>query len=650
MAKVDEPRKKRLSCVIKAHPDSLIAPVRRESGLGLSNRRIKRLSPSATATSASASTASPGQDLATALTFFDIGNDDGRRKFMGASSQGALFGWLGQRWPGGPQALNPPQIAELPCEEVKVSPETVSQAALPPDDEMRIALDSYFNSFYRFFPIVDELSIRRLLESPTRGPLATAMLCVLCSLGISAQSQTLELDPDAEELLQTAWKSLPWLMGQPYRSSVQVMLLMAIAMRFKNRDGVCAMLTSLAVHIARTLGLHLQHANSLDSRIWYTAYCLEKIASIESGRPSSIQDSDCTVSLDAWQRDRTFKIGGDDLDLLGTLSRLCRQLSNVSAGLFSPEVMTLSAEETIARIGKADVALQRFADGTHAAFGLQNDILSQNEALPFVSPVFMLYHLALSTLHRLSLFDHAQLVEPHLFKARVQLYADRLRTSAAICVNSARATLSVLEQTRFMAPRLWTLHPNLSAALVLSIQMWQHPASWQSKADILILEHAVEFITDLFRACGYPEFWVNVFHRIFETMQARVEGRLDGKAAQVDGDEHAQTTPPTQTNAKAGSHDISVTAPSDPGQQLHGTVPHCPIEKPSQTRDLALQEVWPAPQQLPDGEDQGSDIELWRRMLQGLLGPGEPDAVNQFYPSLDDEFEPVTSLARLWGR
>ena len=85
---------------------------------------------------------------------------------------------------------------------------------------------------------------------------------------------------------------------------LQALLLLAIAYRGRNKDGVGWQMLGIAIRIAHTLGLHKhstikpsdQHAVTKKSeqlfhaRIWAICCCLEKVMQLEAGRPSAIEE------------------------------------------------------------------------------------------------------------------------------------------------------------------------------------------------------------------------------------------------------------------------------------------------------------------------------------------------------------------------
>ncbi|KAF8470041.1 fungal-specific transcription factor domain-containing protein [Kalaharituber pfeilii] len=86
---------------------------------------------------------------------------------------------------------------------------------------------------------------------------------------------------------------------------VQVAGLMGMYLLATSQTNRAWNITGLAIRYAQTLGLHLRtDASSISdtekemrARIWYAIKCLEQILAVTTGRPSAIQEKDCSVPL-----------------------------------------------------------------------------------------------------------------------------------------------------------------------------------------------------------------------------------------------------------------------------------------------------------------------------------------------------------------
>ncbi|KDE04373.1 hypothetical protein MVLG_05165 [Microbotryum lychnidis-dioicae p1A1 Lamole] len=455
-----------------------------------------------------------------------------RRKFVGASSSQALLKWLDS------ESTSRDGLAQHLKQGVASAEQYVfpglddPESHLPDLGTLNQYLDSYFTSTHYSYPFLDETATRQLLHTPQHllDPVNRALLYALCSLGADATDLAGVISSEGERYMQLAWKSLPSLLARPFRSSVQVLLLICLSLRNRNKDGMAWTLVSIAIRIGYSYGLHLENTGplaSLDARIWYTAYCMDKVGSFESGRVSAVDVRACTIQPSAIGQGATFIIGGSPhpIDVFTPYITLCMEVEAVSTSLFSRQVATLSTVEALHRIGQRDEALLKWVESVPLSLRPGNDAPQANALLPYAASIHMLYHQVMITLHRLSLFDHARLVLPNINSPLLQPYASRIQNSASICLTSARSTLSCLERLRAAFPRdrSWTLHCIFNAIIVLAIHTWQNPTTWVARADLIILEHSTAFAAEVYGRAGFAQEFIQVLPRLYEKTKLKVE-------------------------------------------------------------------------------------------------------------------------------
>ncbi|KAK4054116.1 hypothetical protein OIV83_001141 [Microbotryomycetes sp. JL201] len=462
-----------------------------------------------------------------------VHNVDDRRKFVGASSSQALLKWLDMESSGARLASHLTHGMQS-TEQYTFPGQDTEDEDLPDNEQLNEYLDTWFSNHYAW-PFLDEASTRQLVKQPRSklDPVNRALLHALIANAADYEGPTGFVSEAGEHHLRLAWLSLPSLMGRPFRSSVQTILLLVLALRNRSKDGLSWTLCATAVRIGFSYGMHLKGAGplaSLDARIWYCAYSLDKVTSFEAGRPSSIDDRTCVIRPSAIGSSATFVLPGyaHPVDVLSVYSTLCQQAEAISTQLFTQLSSSLSPEEALRRIGERDAALTRWAESVPLELRPGNDPPTPNALLPYTTMIHHLYHHLLITLHRLSLFDHAKIVLPELCKPSLQPYAGRLQNSISICLNSARSTLSSLERVSAHFPncRTWTLHPVFTAIIVLAIHTWQFPATWQARADLAILEHATAFAAEVFTRVGFPQEFVEVLPRLYRKTKDKVDRPL----------------------------------------------------------------------------------------------------------------------------
>jgi hypothetical protein len=115
---------------------------------------------------------------------------------------------------------------------------------LPPEPALETYISTYFKTFHILYPIVEETWLRALLHR-TEGPQSVAqdfitpVLYLVISLGASMTPSSHQSSAVARTYFELAWKTLSVILGRPFRSSVQALLLLAIAMRTVSGSRSC---------------------------------------------------------------------------------------------------------------------------------------------------------------------------------------------------------------------------------------------------------------------------------------------------------------------------------------------------------------------------------------------------------------------------
>ncbi|KAH0005601.1 hypothetical protein KCU72_g16558, partial [Aureobasidium melanogenum] len=137
-----------------------------------------------------------------------------------------------------------------------------------------------------------------------RPLIATAYACL--AIGADSLGHTNQ----GLDLVTAAYSLYAYLVAQPYLQSAQALLLICLALRGRNKDGAGSQALGQAIRILHTLGLHrkLNGYGKLDQeqteslrlgiQIWWSAYCLDRMMSLETGRPPQVQDEDIDQSRD----------------------------------------------------------------------------------------------------------------------------------------------------------------------------------------------------------------------------------------------------------------------------------------------------------------------------------------------------------------
>lgn len=244
-------------------------------------------------------------------------------------------------------------------------------------------ISTFFSQFYPIYPIIDRSMLEKSIEilgpkleqqpqrlAPEDYP---SLACIYAVFSIAADE--LEGCPTSSgaTYLEGAYFLYAHLVALPYVTSVQALLLLAIVLRHRNKDGASLGTLGQAIRIAQSIGLHqhmsaadvigsssgvgpMDEANKTDlhSRIWWTAYILERAMELETGRPSAIRDSECNQVRPAHAA--AHSNGVPRFDYFGSLIQLA-QIQTQIVKLFYTSKQRRETKELLHEMGRLDRAL-----------------------------------------------------------------------------------------------------------------------------------------------------------------------------------------------------------------------------------------------------------------------------------------------------
>lgn len=248
----------------------------------------------------------------------NYGDEPVKRKFLGASSSQVLVQWLDLSfsrrgpWPKISQYF---RYGITTAEEFSLNLWT-SPKPLPPYSECAKYLSVYKSRIYPLFPVLDLPDLAQIFakfaakdaQSLSVSDLPSLACCyAVTSIGMDATSG--QPSEPATEYLTSAYSMYAHIVAAPYQRSIQALLLLALALRARHKEGVAWHVIGHAVRMAQSLGLHrlqkdampdaLRKNMILDRNIWWSLFCLEKMMALQTGRPSAIHDEDCDQSTPA---------------------------------------------------------------------------------------------------------------------------------------------------------------------------------------------------------------------------------------------------------------------------------------------------------------------------------------------------------------
>ncbi|KAK4057262.1 hypothetical protein OIO90_001759 [Microbotryomycetes sp. JL221] len=462
---------------------------------------------------------------------------DQRRRFVGASSSQALLRWLDN-------ASSGTQLSDHLKHGLATSDEWLFAGLDDPEDHLpdNTALhryaDMFFVSTFPIFPFLEEGEIRSLINNPrsSLNAVTKALLYALIAHSADSECEPGTLSPVGTKFLQLAWKALPSIASRPYRVSVQALIMLSLALRTREREGLAWTVGSLAIRIALSFGMHLARGNgsdpgrALEARIWYTAWCIDKVETLEAGRQSSVDDRGCSIRPSALGNSTTMMIPGypDPVDVFTPYVTLCYEVESIFSWLFSSATELKSKEDVLRKIGERDASLTKWLTTVPSALRPSSEPPAADQLLPWTAMLHLLYHNTLITLHRISLFDHATHIVPLLSQPALRPYAPRLQNSVSICLSSARSTLACLERLSSALPtgKLWTFQPIFTAIVVIAVHTYQNPSTWQASADLGLLKHSTAFARDVLRRAGYSDSYTDMLNNLYKKTKSKVDRPL----------------------------------------------------------------------------------------------------------------------------
>lgn len=262
-----------------------------------------------------------------------------------------------------------------------------SLPGLPPSSKAEEYISTFFSKLYPIYPIIDRLSMEQSIEtlgpkldqqqqrlSPADYP---ALACLYAVFSIAADELEGRPTSSGATYLEGAYSLYAHLVALPYVTSVQALLLLAIVLRHRNKDGASLGTLGQTIRIAQSVGLHqympstnvigsnsggstmdVSDVTDLHSRIWWTAYILERAMELETGRPSAIRDFECDQVHPApvvTHQHRT-----PSFDYFGSLIQLAHIQTQIIE-LFYTSKQRRETKELLHEMGRLDRALLEWA-------------------------------------------------------------------------------------------------------------------------------------------------------------------------------------------------------------------------------------------------------------------------------------------------
>ncbi|KAK5712952.1 hypothetical protein LTR17_017792 [Elasticomyces elasticus] len=297
--------------------------------------------------------------------------------------------------------------------------------------------------------------------------------------------------------------------------ALEVLMLLVIITRSCGRMELAWQLTSLAISIAQTLGLHryvdLSSAPTevagqgiRKAQAWWSIYIIDKMLCIELERVSMIRDLDCNQRPLSEDREAAC-------DLFQTVTVAAVQLATIQGEITERLTQSRATEELhrddlervivekMRLVGELDGQLTRWAEQLPSEIRPSEYLYADPEALPGVAHLAIQYHQTLFLLHRHALILNTSTVQQEVAKHFAdQPYRQRLRNGHNICSNATRAIVGILSHLRESCIHtvLSSSHAPLLAAYGLAIQIVRHPGASAAKSDLELQATAIQTVRE----------------------------------------------------------------------------------------------------------------------------------------------------------
>ncbi|SPO01421.1 uncharacterized protein DNG_04096 [Cephalotrichum gorgonifer] len=417
--------------------------------------------------------------------------------------------------------------------------------ALPSREILYIHLDTFVTNIWPLFPAVDrvdlETYIDRLLavqdEEPIglKGKIAVrdvpslAMIYIIACIGIDEKSGC--ASEESTRYLRACYGLSSHLTGMSYLTSVQALLLLALALHGQARDGQAWHVVGQAIRVAQSLGLHKLHVqrpgndNSVNAprgyqanydlhrRLWWSCFSLEKLLQLECGRPSCTRNGDFDRMLPSY----TTSVSSEDgpPDYFAAWVSLAGIMGRISDRLYSRNFP--DSEELFLETCRLDQALldwDRCLPESLRPGGEGLGYLDEGSHSVLSSFLSQQYFSAQITVLRISLtFPHQSFIAEVKKRSAALPPTSRLLRASALCASAARTiafqTLQLADR-RIRSTVLSASQPFL-AAVVIALGVLREPETRLARADIELLNSVTEHVEDFYVRWGQDAAFVRIF-------------------------------------------------------------------------------------------------------------------------------------------
>ncbi|KAG8630076.1 hypothetical protein KVT40_001695 [Elsinoe batatas] len=397
---------------------------------------------------------------------------------------------------------------------------------LPPKHVAVSLLKDFFENFNCMFPLFHEPTFMHLVHKhyslePYEG--SGWWACLNVALAVAHRMRVMSNVSGSEED-QLAWMYLKnalavqseLTMRNNDLLSVQALLGIALFMQGTPNPQPSFFFVAAAIRLSHSIGLHKRGSdfklneveNEQRKRVFWIAYMLDKDMALRSGRPPTQDDDDMNVELPS--EDPPDNIGNvpssnpsGKFNLFRLMAEFATIQSRVYKQLYSVKASKQTDGELLNTIGELDNELEAWKDSIPPEYRPENEIKAQHAPLVLhIVCIHFAYYNCLTTIHRMAVhhgYWTSRLSDFAIAGLNARPLNPRVFMSAALCVNAARTSISLIKYV----PQgdhacVWlVLYYPISALVTLFANVLQNPQDVRARSDVRLMSSVVEFLTML---------------------------------------------------------------------------------------------------------------------------------------------------------
>jgi hypothetical protein len=458
---------------------------------------------------------------------------------------------------------------------------------LPEREVLVQYVDVYFDRIWPLFPVVDRDVIDTDVDAflnlqsqdsrgfaeklqPARVPSLAILYAIVC-IGMNEVSRAGYGNDHGCSLetksmyLAASYGLHGHLTATPYHSSVQALLLLALALRGHCKDGQAWHIIGQAVRMALSLGLHKsaerqvavrngnippipslassngprpqqsQHQgedDGLRERLWWSCFSLERLMQLECGRPSSIDPDYDHLAMNCGLGSNTNTISVDEEASEATQEpafmwftawvSLAGIMGQISDRLYSHRFA--GSGEMLGETARQARCLTEWEAALPEQLRPRNTFFAETDN-SHVLAVFLsqqYYHAQIAVLRSAIIFPEKGFIVEVKKRSVDAPEISRLLGGASMCVQAAR---NLVMQTLQLADAgvqstLLGLPQAFLASVVLALSILRAPTSTLARSDVELLTATTEYVEAGYKCWGFHTAFVAILPRLRERVKS----------------------------------------------------------------------------------------------------------------------------------